>query len=145
VLGRSGFDRRKNAMTPLPISRLLVGKRIVIVEDDGVILLQFRKVLTRAGLLVVGQAMSGEKGLALISQEKPDLAVIDVTLQGMDGIEVTRRVMQECPTCVVVVSDHPNQQHQAKQAGACGFVIKPVSAEILIPALDSSYEAYGRK
>jgi DNA-binding NarL/FixJ family response regulator len=126
----------------IPVSAKLFGKRVVIVEDEGLMQMQLCKAFTQSGLIVVGQAMSGEEGVGLILREKPDMVIMDIVLSGMDGIEATRHVMKHFPTCVIVVSAHIDQhlQREAREAGASGYVAKPVSFEMLRKAMEDCYD-----
>jgi YesN/AraC family two-component response regulator len=119
----------------------LVGKRIVTVEDESITQLQLRKVLTRAGLIVVGQAMNGKDGVALILKEKPDLVTMDITMPIMDGLEATRQIMELDATCVVIVTAYTNDEYRqrAVEVGASGYVVKPIAAASLLPALEYIY------
>lgn len=120
----------------------LAGKRIVTVEDESITQMQLRKVLTRAGLIVVGQAMNGKDGVDLILREKPDLVTMDITMPIMDGLEATRQVMENNQTCVVIVTAYTNEEYRRKavEVGACGYVVKPIAAASLLPALEYIYE-----
>ena len=128
-------------MEALPTLSPLAGKRIVTVEDESITQLQLRKVLTRAGLVVVGQAMNGRDGVELILREKPDLVTMDITMPIMDGLEATRQVMEKDQTCVVIVTAYTNDEYRDKAAavGASGYVVKPITASSLLPALEHIY------
>lgn len=112
------------------------------VEDESITQLQLRKVLTRAGLIVVGQAMNGKDGVELILREKPDLVTMDITMPVMDGLEATRLVMEQDKTCVVIVTAYTNEEYRqkAEEVGASGYVVKPIAAASLIPALEQIYQ-----
>ena len=129
-------------MQLLPIFSPLAGKRIVTVEDESITQLQLRKVLTRAGLIVVGQAMNGRDGVDLVLREKPDIVTMDITMPVMDGLEATRRIMEQNSTCVVIVTAYTNDEYRqkAEEVGASGYVVKPIAASSLLPALESIYE-----
>ena len=111
------------------------------VEDESITQLQLRKVLTRAGLIVVGQAMNGKDGVELILREKPDLVTMDITMPIMDGLEATRQIMEQDNTCVVIVSAYTNDEYRQKAVavGASGYVVKPIVASSLLPALEHIY------
>lgn len=129
-------------MLPLHSLSSLAGKRIVTIEDEGITQLQLRKLLTRAGLIVVGQAMNGQDGVDLVLRERPDLVTMDITMPVMDGIEATRRIMQEDDTCIIIVTAYSSEEYQtrAREAGACGYLLKPLDSSALLPALEHSYE-----
>ena len=117
---------------------LLVGKSIVTIEDDGMTQMQLKQVLSRAGLRVIGQAYTGVEGIEVVLRERPDLVLIDIAISGIDGIESTRRILERHMACVVVLTAYPDAQRQerARDAGARGYVLKPVIAETLLPALE---------
>ena len=124
------------------ISLLLAGKRIVIVEDEPLIQMLIYRIVTRAGLIVVGQATSAEEGIPLILREKPDLVTMDINLGGIDGIEATQCVMEIFPTCVVVMTAYSRETYQqpAFDSGACGYVVKPFTGEDVIGELEHGYQ-----
>ena len=127
-------------MPLLPISPL-AGKRIVTVEDESITQIQLRRALTLAGLIVVGQAKNGEEGVELILREKPDLATMDINMPIMDGLEATRQITQQNETCVVILTSYNDAEHRhlAKEAHACGYALKPFTAQALLATLESSY------
>ncbi len=124
---------------------VLAGKRVVIVEDEGITQLQLRKILTREGLNVVGAAMSGSEGVAVILREQPDLVLMDIQMPGAyDGLEAARRILAERSVCIVMLTAFSDERYrdQARQVGACGYVVKPVDKETLLPQLEAAFKAY---
>jgi len=103
--------------------------RVLIVDDQPAFRRQLRRLLTHAGLTVVGEAGSGTQAEALALALQPDLAVMDVMLPGISGIEGTRRLRAVAPDLrVIVVSAHRDRadlfQTAAQEAGAEAFVAK---------------------
>lgn len=115
----------------------LQGKRVIICEDEGVTIMQVHYALRKAGLVVAGVARDGQTGIDLILQEKPDLILMDITLEGMNGLEATRRIMQEQPTCIVMVSAYSDREtmEKARAHGAAGYLVKPIDSMTLLPRL----------
>ena len=114
--------------------------RIFIVDDHRVIRLGFRLVLERVGRhAVIGEAESGEEALKKITESAPDLAVVDIAMEGMDGIELTRRLKAQCPGLrVLIVSMHDDSYYveAALAAGADGYVLKENADELMTKAVD---------
>ena len=67
-------------------------KRAVIADDESIIRLDLKEILEGDGYLVVGEAARGDDALAMIQKLEPDLALLDVKMPGLDGIEVARQL-----------------------------------------------------
>jgi len=109
--------------------------RVFLVDDSAVVRLVLRRALrSDPGLTVVGEAMSGAEALRRIPHVEPDIVLMDVLMEGMDGIETARTLMQKSPRPVLVVSDLAERDERlsfrALQAGALDVIRKP-SAEAL--------------
>ncbi len=119
----------------------LDGKRVIIVEDEAMTVLGLGRALARVGLSVMALAWSGEEAIAAVLRERPDIVLMDINLGGgTNGIEATRRILAEFDTCVVMLTAYPDYEEAARKAGACGYVLKPVTSDILIRKL---IEAWG--
>jgi DNA-binding response OmpR family regulator len=109
---------------------------ILVVDDDW----KNRELLDaylRVGGYRVGQANSGEKALDMIAEEPPALVMLDVRLSGISGLEVCRRLKNDAttraiPILMVTALESPEDQQQAADAGADGFVAKPFEMEMLL-------------
>jgi response regulator NasT len=128
-------------------STALAGKRVVICEDEGVTQIQLTRLLKRAGLVVVGAANNGRTGVEIVLREKPDLVMMDIRMPIMDGLEATRLIMAENPVCIVMLTAFADEEvrEEARKAGSSGFLLKPVTGEILLTALEQYYQAYAQK
>lgn len=71
----------------------LAGMRVVICEDEGITQLQLKRILTLAGLKVVGVAGDGQAGVETVLRERPDLVLMDIKMPVMDGLEAARQIM----------------------------------------------------
>jgi DNA-binding NarL/FixJ family response regulator len=108
----------------------------IIIVDDHVLFREGLRLVMAGwdGFEVVGEASDGEAALRLARTVMPDLALMDVSMPGMDGIEATRRLTCELPTTRVVmltVSEHEDDLFRALKNGACGYVLKNVSSHEL--------------
>ncbi|MDX1935093.1 MAG: response regulator [Capsulimonadales bacterium] len=120
---------------------ILPGKRVLIVEDEGLTQAQLRKLMTNAGMKVVGSAVNGAQGLEIALRERPDLVLMDINMPVMDGLEATRRLLAEMSVCVVMLTAFSDQETRSRAwaFGASGYILKPVDRTILLPQLESAY------
>jgi NarL family two-component system response regulator LiaR len=113
--------------------------RLLIVEDHTLVREGTAQLLERdPGLSVVGQAGSGEEAVTLILALQPDLALVDVELPGMNGIEVVRAVRQGAPGVrCLLLSAHNDRAYvlAALEADAAGYLLKTATAEELVHAV----------
>lgn len=113
--------------------------RIVLVDDHELVRTGFRMIIAaQLDLSVVGEASDGETGLALIRREKPDVALVDVHMPGLSGVELTERVNRsKLATRIIIlsmVSDSPFPR-RLLEAGAGGYLTKGCPAEELLKAI----------
>ena len=114
-------------------------KRVLIVDDhplmrDGITQL----IDQQADLEVCGSASNAVEALKILDSRHPDLLLVDISLPGMDGIELIKNVRKGHPTLpVLVLSMHPESLYaeRAVRAGAKGYVMKHASADILLAAV----------
>lgn len=104
--------------------------RVLVAEDSATVRWHLAQVINETpGLRVIGEARNGEEALQMTQTLRPDVVSMDINMPRLDGLEATRRIMQICPTPVVVVSSLLDQEvdlsFQALQAGALAVVEKP--------------------
>ena len=112
--------------------------RVVIAEDEAIIRLDLRETLEEEGYEVIGEAGLGDVALDLIRELKPDLAILDVKMPGMDGLEVARMIGDEkiCGVLVLTAFSQREIIEQARDAGALAYLVKPFQKSDLIPAIE---------
>lgn len=115
--------------------------QVFLVDDHPVVRQGLRHLFEQIDLLsVVGEAATSQEALAEISRVAPDLALIDISLNGTDGIELTRRLAEESEEVhVLVISMHedPYYVKKALDAGADGYVLKDKVNEVLLEAAET--------
>ncbi|HSH76136.1 MAG TPA: response regulator transcription factor [Longimicrobiales bacterium] len=120
------------------------GLRVVIADDHTVVRQGIRGVLEEVeGLEVVGEAGDGEEALALVAEHEPDVVVLDVTMPGKTGLDVTRELRDaDADVRILVLSMHDDPEYvlQAVRAGADGYVLKDVSPAELRGAVRAVHE-----
>jgi AmiR/NasT family two-component response regulator len=111
--------------------------RILIAEDETIIRLDLRDMLTRAGFEVCGEARDGEEAVELARSEQPDLAIMDVKMPKLDGIDAARRILEERPIPIVMLTAYGQEELVARavEAGVFGYLVKPFREQDLVPAL----------
>lgn len=113
--------------------------RVVIAEDHAVVRQSLRVMLEiDAGVLVVGEAVDGQQAVDLTQQLKPDLVLMDVRMEGMDGVNATRRLRELCPDTPVLILTGFGEDEilvKAVEAGARGFLLKDATATELKDAI----------
>ena len=102
--------------------------RVLIAEDHALVRAGLRKLLeSLAGVEVVGEAGDGRDALAQVGAKKPDVALLDIAMPGLNGLEAAERIVAEHPgTKVILLSMHANEEYvlQALRAGVAGYILK---------------------
>jgi len=112
--------------------------RILIAEDETIIRLDLRELLERSGFEVVAEARDGEEAVELALAESPDLALLDVKMPKLDGIDAARRILEERPMPIVMVTAYGEKELVARavEAGVFGYLVKPFRETDLLPAIE---------
>ena len=111
---------------------------VVIADDESIIRLDLKEILESAGYDVVGEASRGDEALELIREHRPDLALLDIKMPGLDGIEVAERV-KDLDTAVVLLTAFSQRDliESAREAGVVAYLVKPFRSAELLPKLAS--------
>jgi DNA-binding NarL/FixJ family response regulator len=112
--------------------------RVVIADDHPFYRQGLARLLSQSGVEVVGQASNGTAAIELVEQTAPDVAVIDLNMPGMSGVEVTRRLHERMPASrvlVVSVSAQEDDVTEAILAGASGYVLKDGPVEEVVAGI----------
>jgi two-component system, response regulator PdtaR len=111
--------------------------RILIAEDETIIRLDLRKLLEEAGHEVCAEARDGAEAVELVEAHDPDLAILDVKMPRLDGIEAAKRILEERPIPIVMLTAYGQDELVARavEAGVFGYLVKPFRETDLLPAL----------
>lgn len=114
--------------------------RILIAEDETIIRLDLREILERAGFEVCAEARDGEEAVELALSAEPDLAILDVKMPRVDGIEAARRILAERPIPIVILTAYGQDElvSRAVEAGVFGYLVKPFRETDLLPAIHAA-------
>ena len=113
--------------------------RVLVVDDHSVFRLGVKSLLAGArDIEVVGEAADGEEALRMCARLKPDVAIMDLTMDGMDGVVATRRLAEErSETRVLVLTLHEEESYLIPllEAGASGYIVKSAAGRELVDAI----------
>ncbi|MDO8363108.1 MAG: response regulator [Actinomycetota bacterium] len=112
--------------------------RVVIAEDEAIIRLDLRETLEEEGYEVVGETGRGDHAVDLVRQLKPDLAILDIKMPHMDGLEAARIISGEriCGVLMLTAFSQREVVEDARDAGALAYLVKPYQKSDLIPAIE---------
>ncbi|MBW1734300.1 MAG: response regulator [Deltaproteobacteria bacterium] len=111
--------------------------KILIVDDSAFTRAIHRQVIQNEGYQAV-EAASGAEALDLFKKEKPDLVMMDLLMPEMDGMDVTKKILEIQPKAKIVICSTDRQktrQAEAKQVGAVGFLTKPIDKKKMADTL----------
>ena len=119
-------------------------KRVLIAEDEALIRLDLAEMLAEEGFEVVGQAVDGEQAVAMATELRPDLVIMDVKMPKKDGIEAAGEIVAEQIAPVVILTAFSQREliERARDAGAMAYLVKPFSKADLLPAIELAVARY---
>jgi response regulator NasT len=111
--------------------------RVVIAEDEAIIRLDLKEILTSAGYDVVGESGRGDEAVELVAQHRPDLAILDIKMPGMDGLRAAREITSQYQVAVMLLTAFSQRDliEEARDAGVAAYLVKPFQARELLPAV----------
>jgi len=119
-------------------------RRVLIAEDEALIRLDLSEMLAEEGFEVVGQAVDGEQAVAMATELRPDLVILDVKMPKKDGIEAASEIVAEQIAPVVILTAFSQREliERARDAGAMAYLVKPFSKADLLPAIELAVARY---
>jgi response regulator NasT len=112
--------------------------RVVIAEDEAIIRLDLKETLEEEGYEVVGETGRGDEAVQLVKEQRPDLAILDVKMPGMDGLTAAGQITAEKGAAVLILTAFSQRDliEKARDAGALAYLVKPFQKSELIPAVE---------
>ncbi|HEY4152370.1 MAG TPA: response regulator, partial [Pseudolysinimonas sp.] len=119
-------------------------RRVVVAEDESLIRLDIVEILRDNGFDVVGEAGDGETAVALATELRPDLVIMDVKMPQLDGISAAEKLAKNHIAPVVLLTAFSQKElvERASEAGALAYVVKPFTPNDLLPAIEIALSRY---
>ena len=112
--------------------------RVIIADDESIIRMDLREMLTNLGYLVVGEVGDGQSAVNLARELKPDIVIMDIKMPDMDGIEAAAILTQEkiAPVLLLTAFSQKELVDRATEAGVAGYIVKPFRESDLGPSIE---------
>ena len=112
--------------------------RVVIADDESIIRMDLKEMLTALGYLVVGEAGDGISAVNLARELRPDLVIMDIKMPDLDGIAAAKMLTEEriAPVLLLTAFSQRELIEGAKEAGVVGYIVKPFRETELVPAIE---------
>ncbi|HBW35783.1 ANTAR domain-containing response regulator [Desulfosporosinus sp. BICA1-9] len=113
---------------------------ILIADDEALIRLDIKEMLQGAGHIVCGEANNGPKAVELAKSFAPDLAILDVMMPGLDGLEVAKILhSMNIPVLLLTAYSQSKFINRAEKVSVYGYLVKPITERDLLPAIQIAY------
>ena len=118
--------------------------RILIADDESLRVMSLKGQLESLGHKVIGEAANGKEAVRLADELKPDLAILDIKMPEMDGIEAAQTITHTRPIPIILLTAYSEQElaERAASANVAAYMMKPVSEHDLLPAIALAVSRY---
>src|SRR6202041_5444 len=129
-----GDGDRKKAVTGIDGT---APARVVIAEDEAIVRLDLKEILESAGYNVGGETGRGDVAVTMVEEHRPDLAILDIKMPGMDGLRAAREITSQYQVAVVLLTAFSQRDliEEARDAGVAAYLVKPFQAREILPAI----------
>jgi AmiR/NasT family two-component response regulator len=112
--------------------------RVIIADDESIIRMDLREMLTNLGYLIIGEVGDGRSAVNLARELRPDVVIMDIKMPDMDGIDAAKTLTEERVSPVLLLTAYSQQEliERAKEAGVVGYIVKPFRESDLAPAIE---------
>lgn len=119
-----------------------MARRVLIAEDNWLTPTVLRTELETHDFQVIGVAKTGIEAVAQTRATDPDVVLMDIQMPELDGIQATRAIMEERPTCVVIVTGRAELSQAAEDSGAMAYLVKPFMPDEIVTAIEEALRRY---
>ena len=112
--------------------------RVIVADDESIIRMDLREMLTNLGYLVIGEVGDGRSAVNLARELRPDVVIMDIKMPDLDGIDAAKVLTEERISPVLLLTAYSQQEliERAKDAGVVGYIVKPFRESDLAPAIE---------
>ncbi len=120
--------------------------KILVVDDDRLVLATLAHGLSQAGYEVI-DADNGDDAILLAREHKPDLALLDIRMEGKSGFDVAAYLREYCQTPFMFLSAFSDDEtvQQVKELGAVAYLVKPLDIRQIVPAVEAAFASAGHR
>jgi response regulator NasT len=118
--------------------------RVVVAEDEAIIRLDLKEILEEEGYHVVGETGRGDHAIELVRELRPDLAILDIKMPGVDGLAAAQEIAGNRLAAVLILTAFSQHElvERAREAGALAYLVKPFQKSDLVPAIEMALGRY---
>lgn len=112
---------------------------IVVVDDEPIIRIDIKNMLTNAGYQIVGEGSNGFDAIELSKKFYPDVILMDIKMDDMDGLSAARIIAEECPdTAIIMLTAYSKIEYidKAKETKISSYLLKPINEKLLVPNIE---------
>ena len=113
--------------------------RIVVVDDEPIIRMDLDAMLKDAGYEVVGEGSDGLEAIELCQKQKPDVVILDIKMDNLDGLSAAKFISEECPdTAIIMLTAFSKGEYidKAKLSRISSYLVKPINEKLLVPNIE---------
>lgn len=113
--------------------------KIVVVDDESIIRIDIKNMLTNAGYQIVGEGSNGFDAIELSKKFYPDVILMDIKMDDMDGLSAARIIAEECPdTAIIMLTAYSKIEYidKAKETKVSSYLLKPINEKLLVPNIE---------
>lgn len=126
-----------------PMNEVAAKRTVLVAEDESLIRMDIVETLREFGFEVIGEAADGAEAVAMATELKPDLIVMDIKMPNLDGISAAEQIQPlRIPVVLLTAFSQRELVERASEAGAMAYVVKPFTPNDLLPAIEIAWSRH---